>query len=263
MATIAEAFARAKEENRLALIGYLPAGYPDSASFVKLARCAFSAGLDILEIGLPTPDPKYDGDVIRAAYQHVVEAGIDTQTALDLGEQAINGTTGAGLAMFYEESLVEHGADHLLKACLQKGISAVLPVGFQLSEWLPFARTAGAINIAPIGFIPYDMDDTAMHQIAALAGGFLYLQSQNSPTGQQGEFGDEVRERVARVKKSAADKLPVAIGFGVRHPDDVARIRGIGADGVIVGTAFLEAAQAGTAALESLVRGLGAAARFS
>jgi tryptophan synthase alpha chain len=262
MATIAAAFARARQENRLALIGYLPAGFPDALSFVELAHHAFAAGLDILEIGLPTPDPKYDGEVIKRALQKVVNLGIDTRTALDLGEQAINGGPGAGLAMFYDESLTTYGPDQLLKDCLGKGISGVLPVGVEPHHWLSFARTARNNQIAPIGFIPYGMDEATLQAIAGLADGFLYLQSQSGPTGQQGEFGDEVRERVTRVKTIANHKLPVAIGFGVRYPADVERIRNIGADGVIVGTAFLEAAEEGVTALENLVHGLGEAARF-
>ncbi|MEN4098813.1 MAG: tryptophan synthase subunit alpha [Anaerolineaceae bacterium] len=261
--TIATAFERAKQEKRLALIGYLPAGYPDGQTFIELVQCAFVTGLDILEIGLPTLYPRFDGDVIRAAVHQVIEQGVDTRAALDLAGVALAGVAGAGLVMFYGDSLDEYGVDRLLEHCLRQGISGILPVGMDHTRWQELAAAARQKSVAPVGFITHDMDEQTVRQIAEAAGGFLYLQSQNSPTGQQGEFGNAVRERVARLKTATACcPLPIAIGFGVRQPADVEHIRALGAQGVIVGTAFLEAAMQGIAALEEMLRGLIEAAKF-
>jgi tryptophan synthase alpha chain len=263
MATIAASFARAKAQHRLALIGYLPAGFPDEATFIALAHQAFRSGLDILEIGLPSADPYLDGEVIRAAVQQTVAHGLDTRRALQLGGLALEGMNGAGVAMFYPPSLEGLGVDGLLQACREVQIGGLLPVGMEAAERRALAQRGRSAGLDAIGFITFGMEAPEVEQVAQAAGGFLYLQSQDGPTGQQGAFGDEVRQRIAQVRDTVGERLPLAVGFGVRDAVDVQRIRSLGADGVIVGTALVEAAAQGTEAVAALVGELAQAARFT
>lgn len=260
MRAISEVFERARKDHRLVLIGYLPAGYPDEDSFVELATIAFSAGLDILEIGLPAADPQYDGPVIRSAIQQVYQRGITPQTAFAFSGRALQEANGSAILMFYAEILKQFTPETIFEGCWQAGIDGVLPVGMAMDEWLGLAAAARLRKIAPIGFLSAAMDQFEMRQVIVAAEGFLYLQSQEGPTGQPREFGKEVAGRIIQVRKALNHSLPVVVGFGVRQPADVQRIRQLGADGVVVGTAFVEAAQQGRAALEDFVAQLSQAA---
>lgn len=260
MRAISEVFERASKDHRLVLIGYLPAGYPDGDSFVELAKTAFSAGLDILEIGLPAADPFYDGPVLRKAIQQVFQSGLTPQTAFGLSRQALQDANGSAILMFYAEVLKRVSPESLFEECRQAGIDGVLPVGMAMDEGLGLAAAARLRGVAPIGFLSAAMNEFDLRQVITAADGFLYLQSQDGPTGQAGDFGEDVAARILRVRQATIRSLPIVVGFGVRQPADVERIRQLGADGVVVGTAFVEAAQQGRAALEDFVAQLSQAA---
>ncbi|MEW5958555.1 MAG: tryptophan synthase subunit alpha, partial [Chloroflexota bacterium] len=254
-------FQKARSEGRIVLIGYLPAGYPTPARFLKLVETAFTSGLDILEIGLPTRHPFLDGEIIRAAMAQVNSQGVTVDDALTLGGEALAQTRSAGFAMMYADTLAGYGQEQLLLRCQQLGISGVLPLGMAEAAWQDFAARARQYQVAPIGFLTPQTDWPSQQAISRRAGGFIYLQSQAGPTGQPGEFGHEIKERIAQARSGGGPTpLPVAVGFGVHSAEDVQRIRTMGADGVIVGTTFVEAASQGRQALGQLVRRLAKAA---
>lgn len=263
MQSLAAVFEHARRDHRMVLIGYLPAGYPDDDSFVELVKTAFSAGLDVLEIGLPAADPFYDGPVLRSAIQQVFRRGLTLQAAFDLSATALREAHGSAILMFYAEVLRQISPETLFMGCWQASISGILPVGMDVEAWLGVAAAARLREIAPIGFLSATMDEFELRQVITAADGFLYLQSQDGPTGQPRDFGEEVAARIRRVRNISSRSLPIVIGFGVRQPADVERIRQLGADGVVVGTAFVEAAQQGRAALEDFVAQLSQAAIIS
>jgi len=257
---ITQAFEKARKENRIALIGYLPAGYPDSSSFLKLAECAFEAGLDMLEIGLPSNNPYFDGAIIRRAIEKSIQHGINVETALIQTQQLLHHSHRTATLIFYPDVLSQISYHCLLEQCLQAEVAGILPVGVQLADWLKMADQAKRQGIAPIGFLSANMQRQAVMQVINAAEGFLYLQSRNAPTGSEGEFGDQIGRRIERIRKITGKPLPVAVGFGVRCSEDVERLRRMGADGVIVGTAFVQAAEQGCAALQDLLYSLSQAA---
>ncbi len=263
MSRIAEAFQNAKNEQRLALIGYLPAGYPTPERFCELAICAFAAGLDILEIGLPSRNPIFDGRVIREAIAAAVQRGTDTLSALRQSQQVLAATQGAAVLMFYRDVLAQIPYPTLLEHSRRAGFSGHLLVNVPLAEWLTLAEAAKAAGMDAIGFVSAGFDEQAIQQVSRAAGGFLYIQSRDAPTGSPAAFDEEVRRRIARIRRLCEAELPLAVGFGVRAAEDVESIRQMGAQGVIVGTAFVEAAAQGCAAVQDLIGSLRLAAIFS
>jgi tryptophan synthase alpha chain len=254
MDDLSRAIAAAREEGRLALIGYLALGFPSVENFPATARAALEAGLDVLELGFPTADPFADGAVISAANAAVRGRGLDARSALELARPlAAEGR--ALVAMMYEDSWLELGGDSAPRLLVEAGFAGIISVGFPESKWRESAAACRRAGLAPIGFVAPDIGDEALLRITAKAGGFVYLQSLSGKTGSAGKFDRKLGERIAKVK-AAARGLPVAVGFGVTTPGDVSALRSLGADAAIVGTSIVEASRdpAGLAAYIASLR---------
>jgi tryptophan synthase alpha chain len=262
MNTLSTAFDIAHQQSRLALVGYLPAGYPNPQRFLESARLAFESGLDVLEIGLPANNASLDGDVIRTALESLNTGGLSIEDALSLGGEALKESLATGIVMVYSSEIRSFGSQNLLQACVKAGIDGVLPVGMHPSDWPGFARAARGWSVSPVAFVSTQAGHDQLNNFSRLADGFLYLQSQDGPTGQQGDFGSTVRDRIAALRDATrSNPLPVAVGFGIRRPEDIAQVAALGADGAVVGTALVEAAADSTDAVCELVSRLSEAAQ--
>ncbi len=240
MGAIGDVFAKTRQEGRIALIGYLPAGYPSPEEFPTVADLAFEAGLDILEIGFPIDDPFLDGKVIRDAMGYLRKAGLDSGMALHLAAPAA--AKGRPLAaMMYAKTWDELGGQSAARALAAAGFAGILVVGVQEKNRLAIARASREAGLEPIGFAT-DMSRETLAFLAGDAAGFIYLPSHGGKTGDRRSFGSELGSRIATVKE-AVEGLPVAVGFGVNMPKDIDDLRRLGADGAIVGTALVEAAK--------------------
>lgn len=255
------AFDRAHDQGRLALVGYLPAAWPSVAGFAELADAAFCAGIDVLEVGVPSPDPFLDGDVIRDAMVALAAAGIGAERAIE----AAGASAGPGrplVAMMYRDDWLGLGGAASSKSFASLGYSGMLVVGARPGDWAVHAPASLASGLAPIAFASSrdGLDETgAVAKMAGDAGGFVYLPSYRGKTGRKASFDAALGVRIASVRGAAAG-LPVAVGFGINAPSDVAALAGLGADGAIIGTAFLKAS-ANPEGLAAFVRSLvGAAA---
>ena len=262
MSDIRTTFRQAHAEGRIALVGYLPAGFPDPDAFGEMVETAVGAGLDVLEIGLPAADARLDGQVIRTALQAMRRHGVDVDRALELGALALCRAGCVGLAMLYADTLAEYGVEHLLVRCARLGISGLLPVGMDPEASEELVQLARRHAVQTVGFITANADEQAMQATIARSSGFVYVQSTGGKTGEGAFFDEALRSRLARIRRLAAPlDLPIAVGFGIRNPEDVARVREMGADGAIVGTALVEAASQGKERMQSFVYGLAQAAR--
>jgi tryptophan synthase alpha chain len=242
-------FAEASADGRLALVGYLPAAWPSESGFRECAEAAFLAGLDILEVGVPTADPFLDGEVIRKAVASVMSTGVSAATALESSSPLAAGgvTPGGGqapravIAMMYLPGYIELGRAALPERLAGLGYSGMLVVGAGDGDWREYAPAARAAGVAPIGFAGGETGHAELGILARRAGGFIYLPSYQGMTGREASFDEALGGRIAVVKQ-ASRGLPVAVGFGVNSPDDVRALAGLGADGAIVGTAMVKAA---------------------
>lgn len=257
MNTLKRAFEKAKSENHLALIGYLPVSYSERQHFLSLVRSAIDAGLDILEIGVPTKNAIFDGQVIRTALEQAAAQGIRTKEALFLGAKAILGKNAAGIVMTYANTMLEYGPKKMIEDCSVLGIDGILAVGIGFDEWKTYAQLAKKYHSHLIGFLSPELSPSQIKEISNHAGGFLYLQSHNGPTGQQFNIDQELKSRITEIRKlTFKSSLPIVVGFGIRNQEDVMQIASYGADGVVIGTALVEAANEGRESVISLVNSL-------
>lgn len=258
-----DAFQQAKNENRLPIIGYLPVGFPTPDEFVSAVEVSSKAGMDILEVGMPAKNPRFDGEVIRKAQEEVRGLGIGMDRALELGAFAVCKAKCTGLAMMYGEDLIEYGVDRMINRCASLGMAGILSVALEIEEWKDIAQLGRTANLETIPLITPEMESPTIVDLLKYAGGYLYLVSREGPSGGHAEFGSRLKERIQEVKSLASDyDLPLAIGFGIRTPEDVIRLRNIGADAIIVGTALIEAAMIDEKALSDFVSSLRDAAHY-
>ena len=240
-ARIASAFARARDENRAALVVYVTAGFPDLATSKACFEAAVEAGADILEIGIPFSDPMMDGPVIQAANQVVLDAGIGVSAQLDL-VRSLSHLEVPKLAMTYVTIADTRGygafADELADADLSGVILPDLPVA-EAEPWLTEARRR---ELATVFLASSVSTDERLAAIGSRSSGWVYAAGLLGVTGVRALSGDITRELVARVR--AHTDLPVAVGIGVRDRTSAAEVARY-ADGVIVGSAVIRAAADG------------------
>lgn len=240
-----------RAEGRRALVCYITAGHPDVDASRRLLRELPGAGADVIEVGVPFSDPLADGPVIQASSQRALEQGMTLRGALAIVAEA---KTAVPVVLFsYLNPLLAAGPDVLSRAHAA-GVHGVLvtdlPVGSDP------AREAW-IGESPLEFVRLAAPTTPrarMAEIAKHGRGFVYLISRLGVTGMHDDLAADLPESIARLRDVC--ELPICVGFGISTPDQ-ARTVGKLADGVVVGSALVRAAETGgvDAAL-ALVRSL-------
>lgn len=244
---LSKKFEELSASSRKALVCYLTAGFPDRARCIETLRAVAEAGADIIEIGIPFSDPIADGPVIQASSQRALEQGVDFDDALEIVREA---ALEIPIVLFtYLNPLISAGPDALDRAA-DAGVTGVLitdlPVGadHSLEDWLGNSALDFVRLVAPT--TPRDR----MQEITRNGGGFVYLISRLGVTGMQNDVSVDLKASVDMLR-SCTD-LPICIGFGVSTPEQAKQIAAL-ADGVIVGSALVEAAGRSPAEAAQLV----------
>ncbi|MBI9109532.1 MAG: tryptophan synthase subunit alpha [Spirochaetales bacterium] len=228
------------------LIGYLPALYPDSDKAGETMRLAYETGLRFIETGIPTSDPYLDGDIIRKALKELSRSELTIQGFLNDSGRDIKASGMHGTAMLYHESLIEYGIDKILHDAGRSGIEAILVPNISKEYRVKLHEASIGSDVEIVNFIGFHDSMSDIAEVAELTTGFLYMQSTDGSTGGQFSANRESEQRLQMVKEIASPlKLPVALGFGINSPEDADAAAQMGADAIIVGTAFLKAVQNG------------------
>jgi tryptophan synthase alpha chain len=238
---LAELFARTRAEGRAALVGYLPAGYPDVATSRRLFAAMIEGGCDLVEVGLPFSDPVLDGPVIQAAAQTALAAGWHTRDVFDLveGIAEAGGGTGLAVVMTYFNPVLAHGVDAFARDLAAAGGCGVITPDLIVDEAGEWTDAAGTHGLAPIFLVAPSSPTERIARTTAATRGFLYAASVMGVTGARDQVGSGAADLVARCR--AVTDLPIGVGLGVRTAEQAAQIAGF-ADAVIVGSAFVSAA---------------------
>ncbi len=244
--TLEGIFNNGRNSGHAALIGYLPAGFPDPEEFQSILSSLAAGGLQCIEIGIPAKHPVLDGQVISAALNRVREQGLTLTRAISVSGDALHSSHLVGIGMIYYATLMEVGIEKVLSGLNRHHFQAVLVPDLPPEQWSSFALRVSRHELKPIGFVSARMPDEEIEEIAISAGGFLYLQAYEGSTGKHIRINHETAVRLKRVKEIAGrHRLPVAVGFGIHSAQDALRLQGEGADGIIIGTALVEAAAEG------------------
>jgi tryptophan synthase alpha chain len=248
MNAIDTALRRCRQDARLPVAGFLPAGFPDHDRFVAVMRAAFDAGATTMEVGIPLAPPALDGEVITAAFD---EVPLSVAEQIDLLSKVA--TLGPVVVMTYAHGVAADRLAAHIGAVTDAGAAGLLVPDLDTRAQL---RLTGSARL-PVGvFVAAkpDLDRVIAHH--GTAPGFVYLRSSPQVTGQPIDL-TRAHERLRDVRAALAGRgIPVFVGFGVRTAEQVADLLDVGADAVVVGTAVVEAARAGPDAVADLVRGL-------
>jgi tryptophan synthase alpha chain len=247
---IAQRFADLRAHGRRALVAYLTAGYPDPVASVDALRGLADGGADVVEVGVPFSDPIADGPVIQASSQRALEHGMTFDRTLELIAEA---RLDVPVVLFtYLNPLVAAGPDALDRAA-EAGAHGVLVTDLPLGADAQREAWLGSGPLAFVRLVAPTTPRARMAKIAEHGRGFVYLISRLGVTGVRDELPSGLADTVARLR--GVTSLPVCVGFGISRPEQAAAVGRI-ADGVVVGSAVVRAADQDIQAALSLVRSM-------
>ena len=265
MTSVSIAFGKAAADDRAALVGYLPAGFPDIATAIKAAVAMVEAGCDIIEVGLPYSDPLMDGPVIADAVYQSLKGGTRIADVFDTVSAIAEAGT-AALVMTYWNPVDQYGVDAFARDLKNAGGAGLITPDLTPEEAEPWLTASDRYGLDRVFLVAPSSPTERIAEITALCRGFVYAVSLMGITGTRDAVSVSAGGLVARVREHTG--LPVAVGLGVSNRDQAAEVASF-ADGVIVGSAFVrrltEAAtpEAGIAAVRALTADLAAGVRRS
>ena len=228
-----------KSEGRPALVTYFMAGDPDYDTSLSIMKALPGAGSDIIELGMPFSDPMADGPAIQAAGLRALQAGQTLVKTLQMARdfRRDDDTTPIVLMGYYNPIYV-YGVERFLRDALASGIDGLIVVDLppEMDEELCIPALKAGINF--IRLATPTTDDKRLPKVLQNTSGFVYYVSMTGITGSALADTTKVAEAVRRIKSHT--DLPVCVGFGVKTAEQ-ARIIGASADGVVVGTAIVNA----------------------
>jgi tryptophan synthase alpha chain len=250
MNPIAAAIRNARRDGP-ALVAYVTAGYPRREDF--LATLAAAAGAaDVVEIGVPFSDPMADGLTIQRSSRVALAQGVSLGWLLGELAAARGRFRAPLLLMSYLNPLLAFGLDALPAAARRAGVSGFIVPDLPLEECTELREALSQEDLALVQFVAPTTSPERAAGLGAASAGFLYALTMNGITGQDAALPEATLAWLARLRALAA--VPVCAGFGIRNAAQVARL-GPHVDGVIVGSALIEALERGEDAGEFL-RGL-------
>ncbi len=267
---IADCFAACAREKRAALVTYVMAGDPDPLTAQQIVEALPAAGADIIELGMPFSDPMADGEAIQQAGLRALKAGMSLKGTLATARRfrETNDVTPIVMMGYYNPIYI-YGVERFLVDAKAAGVDGLIVVDLppEMDEelCLPALRS----GLAFIRLATPTTDDKRLPTVLKNTSGFVYYVSMTGITGGRIADYSRVTDAVARIKRHTP--LPVAVGFGVKTPENAAAIAA-GADGVVVGTALItalkatlsaddEATEGSVSAVTELVSALAAAIR--
>ncbi|OBL00457.1 tryptophan synthase subunit alpha [Mycobacterium sp. 1245499.0] len=247
-----------RNDNRAALIGYLPTGYPDVPTSVNAMTALVESGCDIIEVGVPYSDPGMDGPTIAKATEAALHAGVRVRDTLAAVE-AISAAGGHAVVMTYWNPVLRYGVDAFARdLAAAGGYGLITPdlIPDEAAQWLAASEGHGLDRIFLVA--PSSTPQRLAVTVEA-SRGFVYAASTMGVTGARDVVSNAAPELVGRVKEIS--DIPVGVGLGVRSGEQAAQI-GSYADGVIVGSALVTAlGDGGLTALRTLTEELAAGVR--
>ena len=232
-------FAAVAGENRPALITFIMSGDPGYETGLQILKALPAAGADIIELGMPFSDPMADGVAIQLAGQRALRAGMRLGRVLDMvAEFRRDDTETPIVLMGYYNPIYSFGVERFLGAAKDVGVDGLIVVDLPPEEDDELCIPALAAGLNFIRLTTPTTDSKRLQTVLRNTSGFVYYVSMTGVTGAAITGFAAVGEAVGRIKRET--DLPVAVGFGIKTPDDAARI-GRDADGVVVGSALVSA----------------------
>lgn len=232
-------FAKLKAEGRAAFVTFITACDPDFDASFDILRGLPAAGADVIELGMPFTDPMADGPAIQASSQRALKSGATLKKTLELVRRFREGDNETPIVLMgYYNPIYHMGVPAFLGAAKAAGVDGLIVVDLPPEEDDELCEPALHAGLNFIRLATPTTDDKRLPAVLANTSGFVYYVSINGITGSASPEARDVAAAVARIKRHT--QLPVAVGFGIRTPEQAASIAQA-ADGAVVGSAIVAA----------------------
>jgi tryptophan synthase alpha chain len=236
--------------NKKALITYISGGDPSLKMTEKLIYRLQDEGVDIIEIGIPFSDPLADGPVIQEASQRALKNGTTLKKLIAKIKDIKDNVTVPLVLMGYYNSVLNYGEHEFAEDISEAGISGVIIPDLPVDEKTDLAEELEAYQVSQIMLVTPNTTEQRLEKITAKCSGFLYCVALLGTTGDAREPYPELEGYLNRVRRFSGD-LPLGLGFGIDGPQKVKKIIDY-PDGIIIGSALIEAVQKGNTETEML-----------
>ena len=238
MTRIERRFAALREEGRAGLVTYLTAGDPDPDTAARLFSGLAAAGADLIEIGMPFSDPMADGPLIQEAGQRALKQGMTLRRTLALVRELRRGDDATPIVLMgYYNPIYRYGADAFARDAVSAGVDGVIVVDLPPEEDAELTGPARAASLDFVRLATPTSDDRRLPRIVERASGFIYHVAIAGITGTRSADAASVATAVTRLRRFT--ELPIAVGFGIRTPEQAAAVARA-ADAAVVGSSLVQ-----------------------
>jgi tryptophan synthase alpha chain len=235
---VADTIARRNREARGALIGYLPAGFPDLQTSIDAAVAIAESGVDVIELGLPYSDPVMDGTVIQAATQKALANGFRLRDGFTAVREITSRVDVPVLVMTYWNPVVQYGVERFADDLVAAGGAGLITPDLIPDEGADWLSASDRTGLDRVFLAAPSSTDARLRQAVEASRGFVYAVSTMGITGARSDVDSAARSLVARLRDAGA--ASACVGLGISTADQVAEVLGY-ADGAIVGSALVKA----------------------
>jgi len=233
---IAHLFERLREEKRCGMVAYLTAGDPNPEATPGLVAALERGGADLIELGVPFSDPIADGPVIQQAGDRAIRAGTTLSKVLEIAAKIRERSQIPLLLFTYLNPALRYGFERLARDAKAAGIDGCLLTDVSVEEAHDYVKVMRDAGIDTVFLAAPTSTDHRLKLVAEYSSGFVYLVSRTGITGEQISLSSTALPLIERMR--ALTDLPLAMGFGISTPEQVAAIAGH-ADAVVVGSAIV------------------------
>jgi len=231
-------FAKLKNEGRAGLVAYIMAGDPDPGTSWTILEGLPAAGVDVIELGMCFTDPMADGPVIQVAGQRALRAGMTLRKMLDMVRRFRRDDDETPIVLMgYYNPIYAYGNEAFLREAREAGLDGLIIVDLPPEEDGELCIPALGTGLNWIRLATPTTDDRRLPAVLENTSGFLYYVSVTGITGAKGADAEVVARAVSRLR--ARTPLPVAVGFGIKTPEQAAAIARV-AEAAVVGSAFCQ-----------------------
>jgi len=238
VSVVEQVIAARKDSGSGALIGYLPAGYPDLATSVDAAVALAESGVDVIELGLPYSDPVMDGTVIQKATQSALANGFKLGHGLEAVRAITERTDVPVLVMTYWNPVLQYGVDRFADDLVAAGGAGLITPDLVADEAQLWLDASERTDLDRVFLAAPSSTDARLAQAVSRSRGFVYAVSTMGITGARSDVDSAARGLVSRLR--AVGATSTCVGLGISSADQVREVLGY-ADGAIVGSALVTA----------------------
>ena len=238
LSKVDEKFYELKKNKKIALMPFIMAGDPDIEITSQIILALQENGADLIELGIPYSDPLADGPIIQLAASRALKSGTTLRKVITLLESLKDKLNIPIILFSYLNPLLCFGFEQFCEMASNAGVSGLIIPDLPLEEAYKFSNVVSIYSMDLILLVAPTTPFERMKKISNHTKGFTYLVSVTGVTGERNKMENRVENLIADLKR--IDTNPVAVGFGISTPEHVNKVRAWGADGVIIGSAFVK-----------------------